>query len=451
MKKVFSAMLASLLAVILFAGCTLTEADDGNVVIAKVNGVSILKSKYNEIYNYYYYYYTSMGYDASTAKSTLDQNKTDILDQLVEEELMRQKAEAAGALNYTDAQREEAKKAIDDEKQSYMDNLVEQYKTAFEGQAIKGKKDGESDEDYFKRVAEEKYYKNLEDNGYTEEKLLEEQLLSVALQDYKDDLLKDVAVVESDIISKYDSMYNEQLEALSSDSEFVSAWNSSKYAPFVYYRPGYSLVQHILIPYSEEEAKQLGEYYTKIDEYKTSIEEYQSAYESETDETKKAENKASKEEAEKSLAEVQAKYDELLKTAKSKVQADADSVYKSVKGADEEKFISVMLEKSTDTGMNSEEKAKKGYLVGPEDNMVPEFSKAATALNQGEISEPVATYYGFHIIRCIKKLPEGKAALDDVKAEIEETLVSEKKNTQWTTMLNDWKNESKVKKYENKL
>ena len=55
MKKILAAVLVLLTAVSVFSGCNLVEADDGNVVIATVNGVSILKSDYNEIYNYWYY------------------------------------------------------------------------------------------------------------------------------------------------------------------------------------------------------------------------------------------------------------------------------------------------------------------------------------------------------------------------------------------------------------
>lgn len=101
--------------------------------------------------------------------------------------------------------------------------------------------------------------------------------------------------------------------------------------------------------------------------------------------------------------------------------------------------------------MQTEEAAKKGYLVGPEDGMVTEFSQAATALKAGEVSEPTATYYGYHIIRCIRNLPEGKVDFENVKEKLTEQLTTEKKNTEWDSMIKAWKSESKIKTYENKL
>ena len=52
MKKFITAILALAIVFGVFAGCTLVEEDDGNAVIATVNGKNILKSAYNEVYDY---------------------------------------------------------------------------------------------------------------------------------------------------------------------------------------------------------------------------------------------------------------------------------------------------------------------------------------------------------------------------------------------------------------
>ena len=113
MKKILAAVLVLLTAVGVFSGCNLVEADDGNVVIATVNGVSILKSDYNEIYNYWYYYLVnSYGYTADQAEQTLEGMSSDILEQLIEEELIAQMAEKDGFLNYTQEDRDAAAAVI---------------------------------------------------------------------------------------------------------------------------------------------------------------------------------------------------------------------------------------------------------------------------------------------------------------------------------------------------
>lgn len=462
MKKFVSAALALVMALGIFSGCTLVSKDDSNVVIATVNGVPILKEKFDEAYNYYLYMYTSYyGFDSSTAAQYI--NKTSLLEDLVQNELLRQKAEEAGYFNFTDEHKAAAQETIDKDKQSYIDNLVDEFTKAFDGKDIKGKNEGESDNDYFVRIATEKYLKNLEENGTSEEKILQEQLESDAIQRFKEDKLKDVAVLDADVLTKYNELYDSQKQELTTDSLFVSGWNNGYVKsssdsstqvscdPMVYYRAGYSLVMQILVNFEESDLNTLKGLYNNITECDTTIEDNKKNLEDETDEAKKAEYQTIIDNAEAEKKDYQSQYDTALKGAKAKIQAKTDEIYNSVKNADEAKFIEVIVDKSDDTGMKTEEAAKKGYLVGPEDGMVTEFSNAATALKAGEVSEPVATYYGYHIIRSIKNLQEGKVDFEDVKDEITEQLTTEKKNTEWNSMIETWKSESKIKTYENKL
>lgn len=462
MKKFLVVVLALALTFGIFAGCSLVEEDDGNVVIATVNGKPILKSEFDELYNYYYYMYTQYyGYDASTAASYLESSASDFFNDLIEQEVLKQQAEAAGYLSYSDEDKAEAQKAFDEEKQTYIDEFVVSCKEALKGQEIKGKNEGESDEDYFKRIGAQKYEQELKDNGTSEEKIVEDTLLTNALEKFKEEMLKDVAVADADIITHYDELYKEQSQELTTDANFVKAMNgqsvtlstgsSKTYSNVVYYRKGYSRVQHILINFEEADQKILQEYSATITEYDDEIADYQADLEKETDDAKKTEltNKISA--AKTAKAAVQKQYDDALKVATAKIQTKTDAVYNSVKDGDEANFIKVMIEKTEDTGMNTEETAKEGYLVGPEDGMVTEFSSAATALKAGEVSKPVATYYGYHIIRCIKVLPEGKVAYEDVKEDLKETLTEEKKTSEWTKMVENWTKEAKIKKYEKRL
>lgn len=462
MKKFLTVVLALVLMFGTFTGCTLIEDDDSNVVIATVNGKPILKSEYNKLYDYYYYMYTQYyGYDSSTAVSYLKNSAEDFLDDLIENEILKQKAEAAGYLNYTDEDREEAQKEVDEDKNSYIDEFVASCKEALEGQEIKGKNEGESDEDYFKRIAADKYAQNLDDNGTSEEEMLEDILLNNALDKFKKEMLKDVTVLEADIVNHYDELYQEQSQEITTDALFVKAMSgqsittssgsSVTYDNVVYYRKGYSKVQHILIKFEESDATELEGYVSSITEYDEEIADYEADLENETDDAKKAEIQASIDKAKADRSSLQAKYDTALAAACAKIQTKTDEVYNSVKDGDEANFIKVMLEKTEDTGMNTEETAKEGYLVGPEDGMVAEFSEAATALKDGEISKPVATYYGYHIIRCIKVLPEGKVPYEDVKEELKETLTEERKTSEWTKMVENWTKEAKIKKYAKRL
>ena len=65
-----------------------------------------------------------------------------------------------------------------------------------------------------------------------------------------------------------------------------------------------------------------------------------------------------------------------------------------------------------------------GYFTAPE--MVPEFSKAAFALKQGEISQPVHTDFGWHVIKLEDRKMGAAQPYDQVKGAIRNVLLRKK-------------------------
>ncbi len=87
-------------------------------------------------------------------------------------------------------------------------------------------------------------------------------------------------------------------------------------------------------------------------------------------------------------------------------------------------FDAVAREYSIDPGS-----AQNGGDLGefPRGVMVPEFEKAAFELNNpGEVSEPVKTQFGWHIIKLEERIPERTAPFEEVKDRIVQELREQK-------------------------
>ena len=72
--------------------------------------------------------------------------------------------------------------------------------------------------------------------------------------------------------------------------------------------------------------------------------------------------------------------------------------------------------------------------------MVPEFDKAVFEMNVGEISKaPVKTQFGYHLIKLIEKNEAEAAAFDEVKGDITEMLLAEKRREAYEKKINQLK------------
>lgn len=105
--------------------------------------------------------------------------------------------------------------------------------------------------------------------------------------------------------------------------------------------------------------------------------------------------------------------------AVAEARAKADEVYeKAAKGEDFAELAKAYSQGPT---------GPKGGYLGKFDrrSMVKPFGDAAFALNAGEISTPVRTQFGFHVIKVAGKTPETVQSFEDAKGEIAKELAEQ--------------------------
>jgi peptidyl-prolyl cis-trans isomerase C len=123
---------------------------------------------------------------------------------------------------------------------------------------------------------------------------------------------------------------------------------------------------------------------------------------------------------------------------------------------DEKEAIAVEaeLKKGTDFATVAKDKsscpsAAKGGDLGffTRDRMVKEFSDTAFALKVGEVSAPVKTQFGYHIIEVVEIKEAGARPLDEVRTEIENKLTQENKSRVFKEYIDSLKKKTKVTLY----
>lgn len=76
--------------------------------------------------------------------------------------------------------------------------------------------------------------------------------------------------------------------------------------------------------------------------------------------------------------------------------------------------------------------------------MVKEFEDAVFAMQKGEISEPIKTQFGYHIIKLIDRIPERDSSLEEVKEEVRKKVLAEKQEKAYNNKREELKKVYKV-------
>jgi len=121
-------------------------------------------------------------------------------------------------------------------------------------------------------------------------------------------------------------------------------------------------------------------------------------------------------------------YDEAIGQMKKETEVHARHIL--VETEDEAKAVVAELKKGTDFAELAKAKSKDpgsadggdlGYFT--KDQMVPEFSEVAFKLDKGQLSEPVKSQFGWHVIKVEDKRERQPPEFDKVKDQLENFLV----------------------------
>lgn len=112
-----------------------------------------------------------------------------------------------------------------------------------------------------------------------------------------------------------------------------------------------------------------------------------------------------------------------------KTKAEADAIHSQLENGGD--FASIAKAKSLDPGS----KDQGGKLTVTRGQTVAAFDKAAFSLKTNELSQPVKTEFGYHLIQPLADVKPGSVTpFEQVKSQIRSQLESERKNT----AVNNW-------------
>lgn len=141
----------------------------------------------------------------------------------------------------------------------------------------------------------------------------------------------------------------------------------------------------------------------------------------------------------------------LVKNAEEGEEKDVDAIVAEIEAklAAGESFESLIEQYNEDPGMDQEAYAN-GYILGRAnaDKYYPEFSDAALLLEVGEVSAPVTSQAGVHIIKKMGPVDTTPVAFEDVKDQIMTQILEEKQSNLYSEALEKWRTELNIVQYD---
>ena len=326
---------------------------------------------------------------------------------LMQEIMLREKANASGPID---------EEALTKTAKEEWAGIVDQFMEGLYGITAES-----SEED--KTAARADALSYLETNyGYTEDSYVQEVVKGQPLNDAYTALLEemkasqpDLAATDEDIQKLYEETVAEEMESVGNEASTYEFYKNYYGYQFHYVPEGYRGIIHILLKVDEELITKWQDLAARYEESLIGQDETESTGDAEATE-------APAETQEPVTAEmVEAARQAILDSQKAtldeiKAKLDAGT-----------SFEDLIAEYGSDPGMSDENNLKNGYSVHPDSiTYDTDFTQAAAALEKvGDISDPVVSKLGIHILKYLRDVPAGALEMSDeeketLRAEIED-------------------------------
>ncbi len=254
--------------------------------------------------------------------------------------------------------------------------------------------------------------------GYSEESLLNSLKMSASYERLEQKILegKDVSISEEEIRAAFEEGAAQEQAQIEGNIYLYELYQNYYGAEFWYVPEGYRGIIHILMKVD--------------DELLSAYQEAQAAYEDSVSD-----------EAPEGDAELKAAADTAKAAVLASKQAEIDDIYTRLSQG--ESFENLIAQYGEDPGMTQASYLAEGYAVH-KDSVIydPVFiagSFSEKMQQPGDTSDPVVGSYGIHILHYLRDIPGGTTELtDEISAEIEASLYTEKVNGYYAEALEAW-------------
>jgi hypothetical protein len=416
------------------------SADDP--VVIEMKPENALRSDASDYYASLLSEYESGGYDI-TDPATLTEIKTETLTILAQRRIADLKIAEQKLDTLADADRLKAQQ----DAQAEFDGAVEMYAPFFQNE------EGTLTEDEL-RAEVLKYF---EEQQITLETVTQYYLSEIPTQRLLENIYKNITVTDEEVEAAFQLRVDEQKLLYENDINNYEVEREYYGTEMVYTPPGYRGVRHILLAPTGELQSRLdtldSELYTLRGEL-IEIQQYTDSAPSTNSNTTHVDDVATpppgydQAALEAKSAEITAKTAE-LEEARKEILPSLEPVIKEIqeKLAAGETFASLIEEYGSDPGMTEEPARTEGYPVHAQSILYDDaFQQGAAALGKvGDVSEPILSSFGVHIIEYTSDIPEGAAEMTEaLKETFRDEALIEKQNAAIDAQFDLWMKEYEV-------